>query len=401
MSRHHKANKLHGCPCRQRGAALMVMLVIMIIGSAAFLVSSLSSSALNNARQEKTVAALAQAKEALIGRAVLDANRPGSLPCPDTNNDGVADSCSSTIFIGRLPWKTLGLDDLRDGNGERLWYALSPSLRDTGSAINSDTPGQLSISGTGAMSNVAAIVFATGAPLNNQVRDTAANQNNVANYLEGDNANGDTAFVANLPSDTFNDNMLGITTDMLFPTVEKLIVKELSDCLQDYATANHGRYPWAAPLNSAQPPSYDDNSDTLFGRFPDFLGETKNDSNDTMSDHWPGTSACNNIFTTSGWWTNTNWRELAFYSLSDLYKPDDTTAPASCSTCLVVNPPSSNADKKALVLLSGKKLSGKNRINNADKATISNYLEGGNADGLTPFEQNTRTNTFNDSLLFQ
>src|SRR5690606_298057 len=27
--------------------------------------------------------------------------------------------------LGRLPWKTLGLPDLRDGHGERLWYAVS------------------------------------------------------------------------------------------------------------------------------------------------------------------------------------------------------------------------------------------------------------------------------------
>ena len=30
---------------------------------------------------------------------------------------------------GRLPWKTLGLPDLRDGHGERLWYAVSTQLQ--------------------------------------------------------------------------------------------------------------------------------------------------------------------------------------------------------------------------------------------------------------------------------
>jgi hypothetical protein len=31
--------------------------------------------------------------------------------------------------LGRLPWKTLGLPDLRDGDGERLWYAVSSATR--------------------------------------------------------------------------------------------------------------------------------------------------------------------------------------------------------------------------------------------------------------------------------
>ena len=30
-------------------------------------------------------------KEALIGRAAADINRPGSLPCPDVNDDGIAE----------------------------------------------------------------------------------------------------------------------------------------------------------------------------------------------------------------------------------------------------------------------------------------------------------------------
>ncbi|MDD5181297.1 MAG: hypothetical protein PHT15_08570, partial [Gallionellaceae bacterium] len=64
MPHHHQANDFHHCPGRQRGAALMVMLVILVMGSAAFLVSSLSRSALQTERDQKTAEALAQAKEA-------------------------------------------------------------------------------------------------------------------------------------------------------------------------------------------------------------------------------------------------------------------------------------------------------------------------------------------------
>src|SRR3989338_2333922 len=98
---------------RQHGAALMLMLVIVVMGAATALVGSLSTTAVKNARQETTSIALAQAREALIGYAVSDGNRPGELPCPDFNNDGMitlsddytGSNCKS--LIGRLPWITL------------------------------------------------------------------------------------------------------------------------------------------------------------------------------------------------------------------------------------------------------------------------------------------------------
>jgi hypothetical protein len=81
--------------------------------------------------------ALAQAREALVayaaGRPISSWVGPGYLPCPDLDDDGWAEStCGSQSGdsgqesrLGRLPWKTLGLPDLRDGYGERLWYAVS------------------------------------------------------------------------------------------------------------------------------------------------------------------------------------------------------------------------------------------------------------------------------------
>src|SRR5450759_1302013 len=134
---------------QQRGAVLMIMLVIMVMGIAAVLISSLSTTALKNARQETTSNALVQAKDALIGYAVSDPNRPGELPCPDFDNDGMitlADYSGSNCksLIGRLPWKTLGLPDLRDGSGEHLWYAISDTFHANGSTIiNSNTKGTL------------------------------------------------------------------------------------------------------------------------------------------------------------------------------------------------------------------------------------------------------------------
>ena len=287
----------HLRPRKQRGAVLMIMLVIMVLGAATYLVSSLSTTALKNARQEKTAAALAQAKEALIGRAIKDASRPGSLPCPDlitniagTNvpNDGIADLLSGNdcpSYVGRLPWKTLGLPDLRDGDGERLWYALSSSVRDDNSAqpINSDTQGLLSITGNISLNNVAAIVFAPGAPLCGKSHAT----NNVDQYLEAMSSVTATTAVVNTNSNDcnntpYNDNLLAITADQIFQPVEKRIAREVKRCLDDYAarpsltipSQPHGKYPWSVPLTDTT--NYLAVSNTIFGRIPKYLTTNPN-----------------------------------------------------------------------------------------------------------------------------
>ena len=62
---------------------------------------------------------------------------PGYLPCPDTDGDGWAEATCGSLDgasgqasrLGLLPWKTLGLPDLRDGYGERLWYAVSSKYK--------------------------------------------------------------------------------------------------------------------------------------------------------------------------------------------------------------------------------------------------------------------------------
>src|SRR5215470_15938884 len=150
-------------------------------------------------RDEATQAALKQAKEALIGYAALRPTRPGALPCPDLDDNGIAGGNhpdygnNSELFpggihggtncdtpgkrIGRLPWRTLGLPDLRDSSGERLWYAMSDNFRNIGTPINSDTPGQLTVTGIAPASNVIAIIFAPGATLAGQDRSAGANAN--------------------------------------------------------------------------------------------------------------------------------------------------------------------------------------------------------------------------------
>ena len=240
----------------QRGGALLVMLVILVIGITTAFVTSLSSAAISNQRNLSTAEALAQAKEALIGRALNDDNLPGSLPCPDTDNNGSAELLSGNAcpsYIGRLPWRTLRLPDLRDGSGERLWYALSPNFRDDDSVrpLNSDTLGMLSLddpSGNSIASNIIAVILAPGATLGGQVRGNA-NANTVTNYLEGDNANGDPTYITGLVTDTFNDHLITISGGDLWPSVEKVVGKRFRELplLNTYYTA-WGAFPFAAPF---------------------------------------------------------------------------------------------------------------------------------------------------------
>lgn len=166
----------------QRGAALMMLVLLVSVGALAVFVSGLNRATHQLERDRITNEALARAKEALIGRALTDDNRPGSLPCPDTDNDGVAESACSSSLMGRFPWKTLKTGDLRDGSGERLWYELSANFRDQVSSepLNSNTSGTLDSGG------VAAKIYSPGPMISTQDR-SPANVNVVSNYIEGMN----------------------------------------------------------------------------------------------------------------------------------------------------------------------------------------------------------------------
>lgn len=260
----------------QRGAALLVMLVILVMGAMTFLVRSLSTSAQKTARQETTAQALAQAKEALIGYAASDSNRPGELPCPDIDGDGKLTMGTDysfgspplcTSFIGYLPWFTLGLPELRGGNNEKLWYALSTNFyAGNNTALNSDTPGQLSITGNLNLSNVAAIVFAPGAPLCGKTH----NSNNVADFLEAGDGTTTSYFLKSFSDDCnapYNDNLLAVTASQIFQPVEKRVGGEIKQMLKTYYSA-WGAYPFAAPFSDPSTSSFVGTTGTFSGLLP-------------------------------------------------------------------------------------------------------------------------------------
>jgi hypothetical protein len=123
-----------------RGVALLIVLLLVACIGASFAALALGAR-VAAAREHATERSLAQAREALIayavGRPINAAVGPGYLPCPDLDGDGWAESTCGSLDgatgqaqrLGLLPWKTLGLPELRDGAGERLWYAVSTKYK--------------------------------------------------------------------------------------------------------------------------------------------------------------------------------------------------------------------------------------------------------------------------------
>jgi len=175
----------------QRGVALIVLAVLLVLGITWFLVSGLKQMTHPAVDRSDNAEVLAQAKAALIGRMVTDASdsgerNPGRLPCPEAREyvgtpeceglaapglcqkkDGTWLSAPTCDAVGRLPWRTLGLPKLLDASGEPLWYVVSPgwALKNTTTtlSLNSDSAGNLSVDG---QANAAvALVVAPGGPI--------------------------------------------------------------------------------------------------------------------------------------------------------------------------------------------------------------------------------------------
>lgn len=244
---------------KQTGLVTIFILLIASLAAVGFIFNLTNSTKIKNTRQ-----ALVQAKDALIGfsvgrqtpEALANQSMAGAFPCPDTNNDGVADGCGASTYIGRLPWKTLGLSDLRDGDGECLWYVISPIFRntiqisargDTEPALNSATAGSITLFNDQAIalpapaSNAIATIIAPGAPLGSQSRvdlgsTVCGGNNTAANYLDksmeinnatGNKEGNNLSLIMGTVDSTFNDRIIYITQEDLYKPLRKRVAKEI------------------------------------------------------------------------------------------------------------------------------------------------------------------------------
>lgn len=235
---------------RQHGYALLIMLVFLVLGALYGVLDRLSAT---QTRTEEGIAAsgnLQLARQALLAFAVTyrenNANQDwGYLPCPDTDGDGVAESScgsSGTYAVGLLPYKTLGLGDLREADGNCLWYAVSGGFKNSpkASPLNWDTQGDFTIqSASGATlqapndskGGAVAVVLAPGAPLTNaaltQTRSATtypcrANPSETTAYLENSN----TTYIQGIIKDssgaiTHNDQLVWLTNKDIFDKVRQ------------------------------------------------------------------------------------------------------------------------------------------------------------------------------------
>lgn len=279
---------------RQRGFALIAVLALAAMLTAFLIAIGMNRSGtdLANERAGRDMKVLMQAKTALIAYAANEewqaykgqtTNQPGGLPCPDTGpdttvaNTGVSSGiCSSgALRVGRLPFATIGSDDLRDASGERLWYAVSSNFYKTGiggNIINSDTQGRLTVQGSAPANNVVAVVFAPGPPvldplIGGQIQDrSSANYNRIASYLEGFTPGTDYTFTSSAsPSATLNDRLLVITQAELMAAVEPVVAarieRDIAPKIQDYFN-NYGAYPFPAPFDPTKALQSDYQGDT-------------------------------------------------------------------------------------------------------------------------------------------
>ena len=172
------------------GQALIAALLLLTLLAAGGLLAGGELRARAHAlAHARSVEALATARAALIGYAISYAEtHPGEgygfLPCPDAANTGStpigACGARGTAAVGRLPWRTLGLPELRDGWGECLWYAVAGSVKHNPKpqALNWDSPGQFrlldpagrALPVAAADGMAVAVVFSPGPPRSGQIR---------------------------------------------------------------------------------------------------------------------------------------------------------------------------------------------------------------------------------------
>ena len=419
---------------KRRGAALIVMMFVVVLASTAIFITLLAKTNPEIERQKKTIAALVQAKQALIAWSVTRGDmqpatttatttdpttgaqttttsytyyRPGSLPCPDTNYFGTgnsgfsAGSCSSSggTSIGRLPWKSLRTEKLLDASGEPLWYAISDNFRRANGlndrAINSDTKGSLLLYGTDgttlvtpAGEELAAIVFSPGPPLSGQDRVTLPNA--AKSYLDAfngkDNANAAGPFIVGPIRDSngnliSNDMVIGISAKELIAAVELRALKEAQNALLVYS-ATKGKYPNPARYNgtncasivtdvtAASIPLCASDQATCIGRLPEDVLEVL----------------------VAPWFKQNGWGRTMTYAIKD--------NAANCSTQIKVD----GIEKSYVLIAPGVARAGQARPPPSTQqnlpSSLSNYLEdAGNKDawtGNTDFV--TPTSASNDHL---
>lgn len=256
----------------QRGMLLPAFAILLSLGGLGWLLARQDSAADRAARElaheTRTARALLIARDTLIGFAATYRNKEhpnadfGYLPCPDLNGDGSSETCGSKDqpSIGRLPYLTLNLPDLRDGAGECLWYAISGSFKNNpkASVVNWDSSGSFRLLDGSKQTIVlpgdqeglaVAIVIAAGPPLAGQERAPGPGRcggdqeaRHIQHYVESLGAVSGTGII-DVRNDTpdSNDRIAAITGGDIYRQLKsrdtyaphlQTVLQATADCLQ-------------------------------------------------------------------------------------------------------------------------------------------------------------------------
>ena len=358
----------------QKGFAVWAVLLLLSGLGGWMLYTGVSTYPSRQLAMQKTMMSLALAQQALLayaqqslGLTQCESNcpRPGDLPCPDRNNDGIAEtSCSNTSRLGRLPWKTLGIGDVRDGSGEQLWYAVSELYKNNPRILplNLDTSGTWSVLSTEGLlwdatqgTGVVAVLIAPMSPLVRedgwvqQRQDTSSEI--VKHYLDIhllDNASPvektSTGFVMADASAYFNDVVWPITAGKMHQSMQKQVLSELKRSLRCTVSPCMA-YPSAAAM--------EDQGCLGFQSVPagQCLSSTANVGRLPLNAdaHWSGTTQhMLDGEARHHWFQQNGWREQVFYQ---------------------------PAQTQATLIVAGERLTGQQRESVSDKAGMKAYLE--------------------------
>jgi hypothetical protein len=263
------------------GFAIFATVLVLLLGIVSVTLTFYRPTPQSAGTTEKEADVFAGVKAALIGYAArqgvfqcadpdsagcaaeLETSRLGEFPCPDTNNDGLADrdAAKSTCIsrLGRVPWRTLGIPEPRDYAGETLWYAVSALWIESAAAINSATPGDIEVraaDGSLATAAAVAVILSSGTAVPGQTRASCQLRVQPAptecviasNFLEnqGTVTKGITSYSAGTPGPAFNDRLTYILASDVVPALEMRLGSELRALLLAYKFGSKCYcYPWA------------------------------------------------------------------------------------------------------------------------------------------------------------
>jgi len=327
---------------RSRGAAIVIFITLVLLAFTTLLVSQVSVNQKKSTRMQNSSKSLDAANSAILGYALAQPI-PGTLPCPDSTGDGIANSNAGGCVtqLGLLPYFTLGLDKLTDSSGANLWYAVEPDY--TGNAPgqrNSSTISSLTLNGLA----VSHVILAPGPPLDGQNRLPLSQ----ADFLEGTNSDGDLDTYDNVVSATRNDLVLGSPLGSFWSLIERRVLAEAATLTNNYRAVCN-QYPWAANFGGP----YNSIDTQQAGSLP---------VSSALPFDW-GTPCPMGTAPTPAAWIVNHWRDQLYYRMC-------TTVEGNCLTVLG----SASSPSAVILLAPGSRLSGQTR----PTAIVSDYFEAEN-----------------------